>query len=603
MKLLHCHIVNFGSLKDYDIPFGDGLTSLYAPNGGGKTTLAAFIKAMFYGLPADTARSRFNARRHYYPFSGGKFGGNLTFEKGGEVYRIERFFDRSSGEDLKVYRGDKPFSGFSGEIGAAVFGLDEQSFERTLFISSDWGELSPTDGINARLGEYASAAGGGSEAERASAALEKAAKTLLSRGNRGAIPALESKIKRIQSEIANINAVSERLDGKYALYTQLSDRLSAIEAESARGASEGDARARVAELRASAARKRTKMADLSSAPGGVPSQGDIAALNVAAGLASLGGARSDKMSSAMKTPTIMSLVLSLILIIAGGVLLSFNALAGGAALGAGILFGGATFGILLLGRKKPHKPSDAVLTADEILKKYSLEGRPYAEAAAELSRLSAQYSSLSAEAEEEQKRADELGRTLSPAVKNDGDADELRRRLAVAERDISDDESIVEGLSDKLSELEEAKTLLDGYNKKYYAYTSAINYIREAERALGDKFVAPVAQSFGRYSEALKNALGRSVHIDGNLRVAFEGGGQLRSDGHMSGGQRAVVALCFRLALADNIFGSDSPFVILDDPFAELDEEHMSRAAALVRELARDRQVIYLYCNGSRAVK
>ena len=38
---------------------------------------------MFYGLPADSSRSKFNERRHYYPFSGGKFGGNLTFEKGG----------------------------------------------------------------------------------------------------------------------------------------------------------------------------------------------------------------------------------------------------------------------------------------------------------------------------------------------------------------------------------------------------------------------------------------------------------------------------------------------------------------------------------------
>ena len=57
MNILRCHIENFGSLCGLDYEFGGGLNALYSPNGGGKTTLACFIKAMFYGLPADTSRS------------------------------------------------------------------------------------------------------------------------------------------------------------------------------------------------------------------------------------------------------------------------------------------------------------------------------------------------------------------------------------------------------------------------------------------------------------------------------------------------------------------------------------------------------------------
>ena len=50
MKLISCHIENFGKLSDFDMDFKDGLNTVLEENGWGKTTLAAFIKAMFYGL-------------------------------------------------------------------------------------------------------------------------------------------------------------------------------------------------------------------------------------------------------------------------------------------------------------------------------------------------------------------------------------------------------------------------------------------------------------------------------------------------------------------------------------------------------------------------
>ena len=51
MKLLRCHVENFGILSDFDLTFTEGLNVLCRENGFGKSTLAAFLKAMFYGLP------------------------------------------------------------------------------------------------------------------------------------------------------------------------------------------------------------------------------------------------------------------------------------------------------------------------------------------------------------------------------------------------------------------------------------------------------------------------------------------------------------------------------------------------------------------------
>ena len=75
MKLLKLHIDNFGTLRDYDYTFCDGLNVFREDNGWGKSTMAAFLKAMLYGF--GTKRSRDiteNERKRYLPWQGRKYG-------------------------------------------------------------------------------------------------------------------------------------------------------------------------------------------------------------------------------------------------------------------------------------------------------------------------------------------------------------------------------------------------------------------------------------------------------------------------------------------------------------------------------------------------
>ena len=55
-----------------------------------------------------------------------------------------------------------------------------------------------------------------------------------------------------------------------------------------------------------------------------------------------------------------------------------------------------------------------------------------------------------------------------------------------------------------------------------------------------------------------------------------------------------------RLALSDALFEGERSFMILDDPFVNLDDAHTAQALKLLRELSEDRQIIYLVCNTSR---
>ena len=60
------------------------------------------------------------------------------------------------------------------------------------------------------------------------------------------------------------------------------------------------------------------------------------------------------------------------------------------------------------------------------------------------------------------------------------------------------------------------------------------------------------------------------------------------------------VMLCMRLALVDALFQKEQPFLLLDDPFVNLDDEATRRALSMLREIAKKRQVVYLTCNTAR---
>ena len=155
MKLLQCSIENFGTLSGFQRTFDAGLSVLLENNGFGKTTLAAFIKAMFYGLPASTKRSLDeNERKRYTPWQGGVFGGSLDFEIDGKQYRIERRFEAKEKDDtftLIDLRTGQVSRDYTANIGTELFGLDADSFARSTYLPQRGAGAGMTTGISAKL--------------------------------------------------------------------------------------------------------------------------------------------------------------------------------------------------------------------------------------------------------------------------------------------------------------------------------------------------------------------------------------------------------------------------------------------------------------------
>lgn len=57
-----------------------------------------------------------------------------------------------------------------------------------------------------------------------------------------------------------------------------------------------------------------------------------------------------------------------------------------------------------------------------------------------------------------------------------------------------------------------------------------------------------------------------------------------------------------RLALVDSMFNQEDVFLVLDDPFVNMDQEKIAIAGEILEEISSKRQILYFTCHTSRKV-
>lgn len=155
-RLASCHVANFGKLHDQSFDFGPGLNVIEAANGVGKTTLANFVRAMFYGFEDKGEElGTQDLRSRYFPWQGGPYGGEMVFEGQSGAFRVERTFGRAASEDtLTVFdlASGRRVPGLEADLGRQVFGMDADSFERSTYVARLSGpHTRPTQRMLAKL--------------------------------------------------------------------------------------------------------------------------------------------------------------------------------------------------------------------------------------------------------------------------------------------------------------------------------------------------------------------------------------------------------------------------------------------------------------------
>ena len=656
MKLLHCYVENFGKLHKFSYTFPDSLCIIEGENGWGKSTLAVFIKAMLYGLPASRSSDLLdNERKRYAPWNGERFGGSLSILVGDKSYRIERIFGKKESDDIfKLFSIDTglPSDDYSSDIGQKIFGIDEQGYERSTYFSQrPLGAESGYGSIQSRLSEQEDL----TLSERAFRLLDKRRKYYQMTGNRGKIAELDlaiaeqsrrleeaeretARLEDIQKQCKDCSLAIESAEEKRKLLGLEAER--ALKQKSRRLLADSAARLKASRDRAKEARD-TLIREIGDV---IPSEEEVESLLTEAPEIDRLREQEEKsrqrkqkkkrlarrvQASALSILAGLSLV-SLLIPLYPLFILSLVALV---SLTAIVLTGpirrkkqgsepsqGRRLRELLKKREDLLAPltpilSDPTLSDDQTRLTVLREKRTaLTSAEAELTRAENELSTFLDEhpeaIEPKEQEYESLGDPSALLVESDrlnleidrmrGDLHTLtytERQIAEAVESIPAHAAMLRRLSDERGEA--AKNLA--------AILRTVELLESARSSLITRYRDVVEASFIRYVDELSESVGtsfseeaRSFTVSGEFDLSIAEGGVTRSPILYSTGYRDLFALCLRFALTDALFTEESAPMILDDPFVNLDDKKLCSAMRLLDRLSTGRQIVYFTCSSSR---
>lgn len=855
MKLISCYIENFGTITKKEIKFEENITSICEENGFGKTTLASFLKAMFYGMSSDrTNNKEFGMRRHFNPFAGGKFGGNVVFSFGKDRYKIERYFDEKSDtkDSLTVYKNNELYNDFGDKIGEKLFGIDQLSFERIIFIDAHEIEIVSTGSINAKLNNFVEGSTDDSNTEKALERLDKVAKEykkaklgndLISK-EKNYILKLEEKIDNAETIKANLpkkyeilsdfeeelksrrqqlsiqqktalelkdweqydnlisaaqqsECIAHEIKRKYPGGLPSSDELSVIkqrfsvkttlEQQTTKALSHenaeklfilqkkfdrnqpteteiSDIRAKIdlltqkeAEIRAEENVKQTEyeIALRNKFEKHTPTDKDVAQIDAAVEEYKQAekdyaetpdyivehADRSSAVPDSKKKHLIIAVIAAIVAVAGIGVLFvqmipgiillalgaicllvtgfnylnkkasasvpetvqrvnpeknakeriknnaelaiqrlltpydytfdknirySVEKLKNDVAAYNNLIRADGKKAEILAGKKTERENlvkklndyfSTYNLTCDDFSKRLSAlqnELNLYLTLKNTFEDLDKQNESTEAEIAEHERAIDDFcikyrfdkqimdhigeleedvaefarserdyaanmkkadllksekkldARPTVPDYDETANAEEriesVNNEISALNLEITNDETEAEKLDDLYAEKQQHTDLLEKYKYNHALLMRTAELLKEADKFLKDRYISPIKDNFISYAEMLETALGEKVTMTPNFEIRYERNGIERSEKHLSSGQRSICAFCFRIALIDNMYTEEKPFLILDDPFVSLDQKHMDRVKEMLKKLSGKLQLVYFTCHASRAI-
>ena len=137
MRIERAKVDNFGKLNQREFRFGPGINVIYGENEGGKSTLHAFFRGMFYGLPRMRGRAaRNDAYSRYEPWENpGQYGGRLWLECGGKTFRLSRDFRKDKAAAELVCETDGELLCVEdGDLSVLLGGVSEVIYDNTVSV-------------------------------------------------------------------------------------------------------------------------------------------------------------------------------------------------------------------------------------------------------------------------------------------------------------------------------------------------------------------------------------------------------------------------------------------------------------------------------------
>ena len=655
MIIESCYIAQFGKWKEKSFSFSDSLNSFLWENGEGKTTLMHFFHIMFYGLSGERKQEiSENDRKHYMPFHGGSFGGNIHFQENGKKYILERSFGLRKAEDsfrLLTEQG-KESHDFSENIGEEIFSLDSEAFQRVCMISHEDLSFHFNSAVHAKLGNVSGDEEDMKKFQKVQDTLKDAINALSPNRRTGAIfkkrleeESLTAGLLGKKKEEENVLRLEEEVLRLKEEERKIEERERELEKAVRDGILEKEAlgkkveyRKLLEELEKARARydnaKRWYYQERFSALS--PFERDrlwkeeipelkrkIASLKEEAKKPALDYFSEEREIEEKRNPLPLLLLafafcfLLLFIFKISGLSIPVP---GSLSLLIALILSCISFSVYY-GEKEKRK--------SELGKRQGEEEKRKKEEAFKMASLEElllrshkleEMGSLEKELEERKEALDLfLAKEGEPDTKGDeekpfsleerqkkleeirGEAEDLRDRIREKREEREERAEALRVLSEqerRLSSIREERIAME---ERIHILQLCKEYMEKAKEAFSAQYSAPILKAFGKYFQELSGLELQFVMTD-DLEIEFLEGGIRRSTAYLSEGLQDICRLSLKLAIFDAMFPEKNGLLFLDDPFCHFDDEKGKKGLELLKKLAEDRQILYFSCSALRAV-
>ena len=624
---------SYGKLNNETMTFHEGLNIIYAPNESGKSTWCAFIRAMLYGVDSsERARAGYLPdKQRYSPWSGAPMEGvmDLTAERCDiTISRSTRIQSAPMQEFSAVYTGtNTPVDKLTGtNCGEMLTGVTADVFRRSAFIEQGSAAVTGSPELEKRIRSILSTGDEETSFPEADARL----KTWQHRrrfNRKGLIPDLEEKIDSAQQNLRDIEDSSAELSALEAKLDELSNECEELESQiiadrrsrrentiarigSAREevnvlAAERDESLRCVNEKREALRKSVfNNRSLSD----VESEADSDLRRVDDLRASAGRKNS---------PILMIIAFALTFALIAVYEFAFSHLA---VIIAAAVSGIA--GIIFLMRYMQNRRDilSAGTALRRLMKKYSVSSPE------EITDILDEYHALNRSLEKAEKRSSEAREKYSSAsaklaeleamvIKELGSPSEASEFTA-AGKELAAKRSECAKLSSQIS-VERGRLMALGspqalkaglatmqqqlgkLQSEYDAISLAEATLKEADSEIQTIISPEIGKLAAKYMSEMTGGRYEQVLLDRNFSARAKTGEDIiaHDSGYLSAGTADLLYLAVRLAVCDLAFPSgESCPLIIDDALVNFDETRYEQAMKLLREISKERQVIFFTC-------
>ena len=125
-------------------------------------------------------------------------------------------------------------------------------------------------------------------------------------------------------------------------------------------------------------------------------------------------------------------------------------------------------------------------------------------------------------------------------------------------------------------------------------------YLQVAKENFSSRYMTQIQDAFRKYYGMINPSGKQSYELDANLNIKVRDNG-LHDIRLLSEGYQDLVGLCRRMAMIEAMYDQEKPFLVLDDPFVNLDDKKLAGAKDFLNQISTEYQVIYFTCQQGRA--